>query len=146
MMMIDGDDIDGPLNAVQRKRRGEGGRRRRRIIGKKPSDEKTAEAGDPAMRSALLSVEAERKKKRERSGGAGWGSGGTATPGYPSSLGGVNQPFFSWIWTSDLKDCWARARLYWPLVALNWMRALPLTSVAAICRISASIVYAELQP
>lgn len=31
---------------------------------------------------------------------------------YPSSLGGVNQPFFSWIWTSDLKLCCARARLY----------------------------------
>lgn len=65
---------------------------------------------------------------------------------YPSSFGGVNQPFFSWIWTNDLKDCWARAKLYWPLVALNWMRALPLTSVAAICKIKASIVYAELHP
>lgn len=80
MMMIDGDDIDGPLNAVQRKRRGEGGRRRRRIIGKKPSDEKTAEAGDPAMRSALLSVEAERKKKerKERRGRVGLGRDGDA--------------------------------------------------------------------
>lgn len=33
---------------------------------------------------------------------------------YPSSLGGVNQPFFSCICTNDLKDCCARARLYCP--------------------------------
>ncbi len=67
-------------------------------------------------------------------------NGSTSQLNYPSSFGGVNHPFFSWIWTSDLKDCWARARLYWPLVALNWMRALPLTRVAAICKIKASIV------
>lgn len=61
---------------------------------------------------------------------------------YPSSFGGVNQPsknknallkckahiikrrslpFFSWIWTRDLKLCWARAKLYWPWNDENWL-------------------------
>jgi len=32
---------------------------------------------------------------------------------YPSSFGGVNQPFFSCICMRDLKDCWALANEYW---------------------------------
>lgn len=52
---------------------------------------------------------------------------------YPSSLGGVYQPFFSWICTRDLYDCCALARLYWFLLAPNCTRALPLTRVAFIC-------------
>lgn len=65
---------------------------------------------------------------------------------YPSACGGVNQPFFSCIWTKDLKDCCALARLYVPLGASNLILALPLTRVADNCMITASIVYAEDHP
>lgn len=53
-----------------------------------------------------------------RGGGVGGREGlevnmqSSAVPPYPSSLGGVNQPFFSWICTRDLNDCCALAKLY----------------------------------
>jgi len=46
---------------------------------------------------------------------------------HPSSGGGVYHPFFSWIWTSFWKDCWARVRLYedwkikWNRVAVTYV-------------------------